>query len=165
MLPVVIGTNPERKPWLDECLASIRATSSRRRRVHIHETGGYEPAAIRTGCSKFERFLFLHDSVTILHRDFWDIIDASGPAWLAGWPPMFLGIFNAADIEPLLPTYEVSKRESCDLEGALPHRLHMPTLWPDVVDTTALRREDRHGRDNLVLGVEGVWEKHKGTWS
>lgn len=163
MLPVVVGTHPDRKPWLTDCLASIRR-SSPRRRVFVHGTGGYEPAALRAGCAKFDQFLFLQDSVTILHPDFWTTIDASGPAWLAGWPPMFLGIYNAADVAPLLPDHEVSKVESTHLEGALPHSLPMPTLWPDVVDATALRREDRHGRDNLVLGND-LFLKHKGTWS
>lgn len=164
LTPVVIGTHPDRTPWINDCLASIRATSSRRRRIHIHRTGGYEPAAIRTGCATFERFLFLQDSVTILHPDFWDTIDASGPAWLAGWPPMFLAIYNATDVEPLLPEHQISKVESTHLEGALPYRLNMPTLWPDITDANHLRREDRHGRDNLVLGNH-LFLKHKGTWS
>jgi hypothetical protein len=163
MLPVVVGTHPERKAWLDDCLASIRATTWRRP-IHVHRTGGYEPAAIRTGCATFPRFLYLQDSVTILHPDFWTAIDASGPAWLAGWPPMFLAIYDSAAVEPHLPTHEVSKVESTHLEGSLPSVLPMPTLWPDVIDANHLRREDRHGRDNLVLGNH-LFEKHKGTWS
>lgn len=163
MLPVVIGTHPDRKPWLDDCVKSIRATS-KHRRILIHQTGGYEPAAIRTGCATFPRFLFLHDSVTILHPDFWKTIDASEPAWLAGWPHMLLAIYQAADVEPHLPHHEVTKTESIHLEGHLPTVLPMPALWPDVTDANHLRREVRHGRDNLVLGIPGVWEKHKGHW-
>lgn len=164
LTPVVVGTHPARNAWLDDCLASIRATSSRRRKILVHETGGYEPAAILTGCATFERFLFIHDSVTILHPDFWTTIDASEPAWLAGWPPMFLAIYEAATVKPLLPEGPVSKGDAVRLEGHLPTLLTMPTIWPDVTDATHLRREHRHGRDNLVLGNR-YFEKHKGTWA
>src|SRR5690606_20970585 len=128
-----------------------------------HDTGGYEPPAIRAGCERFPRFLYLHDSVTILQPGFWKIIDASPPAWLTGPPPMFLAIYNTVDVEPLLPTHELTKADSIHWEGHLPHLLRMPTIWPDVVDATALRREHRHGRDNLVLGND-LFLKWKGTW-
>jgi hypothetical protein len=163
MIPVVIGTNPERGAWLDDCLKSIRATT-RRRRVLIHRTGGYEPAALRTGCATFSRFVFLHDSVTILHPDFWAAVDASGPAWLAGAPHMNMGIFDSAALSPLLPDTEASKDDAIRLENDLPMRLPgMGVLWPDVIDTTHLRMESRHGRMNLVLGNH-LFEKHKGSW-
>lgn len=164
MTPVVVGTHPDRKPWLDDCLTSIHATSSKRRKVLVHETGGYEPAAILTGCAAFDRFVFLHDSVTIVHKDFWTTIDASEPAWLAGWPPMFLAIYDAAAVKPLLPNEPVTKRDAINLEAHLPTLLPMPTLWPDVTDATALRHEHRHGRENKVLG-NSYFEKLKGTWS
>lgn len=163
LTPVVIGTHPDRKPWLNDCLSSIKATSSPRRTIHIHEPGGYEPAAIRAGCSKFERFLFIHDSVTILHRDFWNVVDTSGPAWLAGWPPMMLAIYDRASVEIHLPVHDVSKLEACHLEGSLPSVVPMPTIWPEVTDATHLRMEERHGRLNMVLGNH-LWEKHKGYW-
>lgn len=164
LTPVVVGSNPERQAWLDDCLASIHATSSKRRKILVHETGGHEPPAILTGCAAFDRFLFLQDSVTILHPDFWQAIDASEPAWLAGHPPMFLAIYNAATVGPLLPEGPVDKGEAIRLESHLPTLLTMPTLWPDVTDATALRREVKHGRDNLVLGNE-LFLKWKGTWS
>lgn len=164
LTPVVIGTHPDRAAWLEDCLTSIRATSSKRRKILIHETGGYEPAAIRTGCATFDRFVYLQDSVTILHPDFWEAIDASEPAWLAGHPPMFLAIYDTATVAPLLPVGPVDKGEAIRLESHLPSVLPMPTLWPDVTDATALRREDKHGRDNLVLGNQ-YFLKWKGTWS
>lgn len=165
LTPVVIGTHPERTHWLNDCLTSIKATTSPRRRIHIHQTGGYEPAAILDGCQQFDRFLFIHDSVTILSRDFWTTIDASGPAWLAGAPHMFLAIYNAATVQPALPTTELTKSDAIHWENHLPAQLPpMPVLWPNVTDATALRHETRHGRDNKVLGVDGIWEKHKGNW-
>lgn len=164
LTPVVVGTNPERTAWLDDCMASIRETSSSRRKVVVHETGGYEPAAILTGCANFDRFVFIHDSVTILHPDFWEAIDASDPAWLAGHPPMYLAVYDAATVRPLLPDGPVDKGDAIRLESHLPSILPMPTLWPEVTDATALRREVKHGRDNLVLGNQ-YFLKWKGTWT
>ena len=77
---------------------------------------------------------------------------------------MFLAIYDAAEVKPLLPAGPVSKRDAINLEAHLPSLLTMPTLWPDVTDATALRHEQRHGRDNKVLGNEHFL-KFKGTWS
>lgn len=165
MIPVVIGTHPDRTAWLRDCLKSIRATTHRRR-VHIHRTGGYEIAALRAGIQKFNRFLFLHDSVTILHRDFWDVIDShDGPAWLTAPPPMHLGIHDRTQLQPVLESYptDFDKRMSITSEGEIPLKVTYGTIWPEISDTTALRMEERHGRNNLVLG-NLLWEKHKGNW-
>ena len=162
MIPVVVGTNPERTDWFNDCIRSIRATT-KGRRVRVHRDGGYEPAAIRNGCNTFKRFLFIHDSVTILDPEFWTIIDNSGPAWLAGWPPMCMAVYDAAAVLPHLPDHPVTKREAVELEGTLPQSLPMETIWPDVTDANHLRMEVRHGRMNMVLGNH-LWEKHKGNW-
>lgn len=163
LTPVVIGTHPDRAVWLKDCVTSIRATT-KHRRVLIHRTGGYEPAAILTGCAAFKRFLYLHDSVIIKTREFWDTIDSTEPAWLAGFPPMYLAVYHGPTVAPLLPTHEVTKHEAIRLEAHLPTLLPLPTLWPNVTDATALRHEYRHGRDNKVLG-NSHFEKFKGTWS
>lgn len=165
MIPVVVGTHPDRTAWLRDCLKSIR-TTTRRRRVLVHHTGGYELAALRAGIQKFDRFLFIHDSVTILHPEFWQAIDNfGGPAWLTAPPPMHLGIHDRTQLQPVLESYplEVDKRMSITTEGELPLRLNYGTIWPEITDATALRREERHGRDNLVLGNH-LFEKHKGNW-
>lgn len=164
MLPVVIGTHPERPRWLEDCLSSIRKTT--KRHVIIHQTGGYEIAALRTGYQYFDRFLFLQDSVTILAPDFWAIVDSwKGPAWLTGWPPMFLGIWDqsARRIIDSLPQAQ-TKEDSIRLEAELPEQLNWPTIWPHITDGTALRTEQRHGRRNLVLGNQ-LFEKAKATWA
>lgn len=158
MLPVVIGSHPD-SPWLDDCLTSIINTTDRQ--VVVHPNGGYEPAALRTGAALFDRFIYLQDSVTILSETFWYLIGEE-PCWFAGQPPMFLGIHNST-IVALLPRV-ASKEEAIALEADISGLLDYPTIWPTVTDRTALRRERKHGRDNLVLGVPGVWEKHKGTW-
>lgn len=164
MIPVVIGSNPERHGWVTDCLDSIHATTSTRRKIVVHETGGYEPAAIRTGCDRFERFLFLHDSVIVLTKQFWHIIDNSGPAWLAGFPPMFLAVYDSITVLPHLPDEPVTKRDAINLEARLPELITMPTIWGNVTDATALRHEHKHGRDNKVLGNQH-FIKFKGTWS
>lgn len=165
MIPIVIGTNPEHIDWLQDCLKSIAATDKRHHPIVIHDTGGYEPAALRTGTNLFERFLFLHDTCTILSPAFWDIIDTTvGPAWLAGYPPMQLGIHESAQLRPLLPDHAVDKYESINCEITWPRILNYSTIWPDIVDANALRREIKHDRDNLVLG-NTYFEKHKGTWT
>lgn len=163
MLPVVVGTHPNRERWLNDCLGSIRKTT--KRHVVVHETGGYEIAAIRTGYQHFDRFLFLQDSVTVLNPDFWAILDLKqGPAWLAGWPPMFLGIWDktAKPVIDALPATQ-SKEDSIQLEAQLPNTLNWPTIWPNVNDKNAIRAEVRHGRNNLIVGNE-YFEKAKGTF-
>ena len=93
MLPVVVGSHPH-SPWLTECLESIRATTNRE--VLIHGDGGHEPAAILTGCERFDRFVFLQDSVTILNPQSWVPVEQYDIAWLPGWSSMFPGVNNAA---------------------------------------------------------------------
>lgn len=164
MIPVVIGTNPERSDWLEDCLTSVMETSTRPRQVVIHAEGGYEPAALRTGTEHFEWFLFLQDSCAILSPEFWDVVDnVEGAAWLAGYPPMQLGIHESAQLRPLLPDHAVSKEESISMEIGWPRYLNYSTLWPDVTDANHLRMEERHGRLNMVLG-NGLFEKYKATW-
>lgn len=162
MLPVLIGSHPG-SPWLTECVESIRSTTDRQ--IVVHEVGGYEPAALLTGCNLFDRFLFLQDSTRILSETFWEHADATTEgSWLTGWPPMFMGIHVTDQLRPHLPTTRVTKQEAINLEARLPDLLDYNTIWPTITDHTALRREHKHGRDNLILGVEGVWEKWKGTW-
>lgn len=161
LTPVVVGTNPERGHWLTDCLATIPAD----RPVLIHDTGGYEIAALRTGCARFSRFLFLQDSVTITNPTFWDVIDASGPAWLTAAPPMYLGIHHRDQLAPVLAAYPatVDKETAIALELDLHARVDYDTLWPDVTDRTALGTDERHGRTNLLVGND-YFVKRKGTW-
>lgn len=161
LTPVVVGTNPERSGWLAECLATIPDD----RPLLIHDAGGYEIAALRTGCAHYPRFLYLHDSVTITDPAFWDVIDASGPAWLAGLPPMYLGVHDTAQLAPVLARYPdvVDKETSIRLEFDLPLHVNYDTIWPDVTDRTAFGTEERHGRLNLLVG-NSYFVKRKGTW-
>lgn len=165
MLPVVISSYVD-SPWLDNCMKAIRATTRRKPSIHVGLVGaGYEPAALAWACDQFDRFLFLQDSVTVLSRAFWKTVDThSTDAWLADRPSMCMGIFTTNQIRPLLPNEPVNKSGSIQFENAIHDHLTMPTLWPGVNDATALRFEYRHGRNNLVLGADGIWEKHKGNW-
>lgn len=164
MIPVVIGTNPERGPWLRDCLTSIRRTS-RYRRVHVHRDGGYELTALRAAMTRYDRFLFVHDSCEILHSDFWGAVDNTGPTWLFGGPPMYLGVYNSLDLRAALTDApsDVDKQTSIRWESELPNRLPCPTLWPEVNDATG-RIEEHHGRRNLILENRYL-RKWKGTWS
>lgn len=159
-IPLVIGSHPG-SPWLADCLKSIPA----HRTVKIHRTGGYEIAALRTACRYYDRFLFLQDSTQVLHPEFWDIIDTSSPTWLFGGPPMYMGVYDRNQLEPAIEDAPpvMDKAWSIAWEGALPKRLNYPVLWPDVTDATG-RREDRHGRTNLVLENKYL-RKWKGTWT
>jgi len=159
VLPVLVGSHPE-SPWIEDCLKSIRTTTDRP--ITVHTIGGHEPFALRTGL-QWGRFLFLQDSCRILDAAFWEVVDSSGPSFLFGRPAMFLGIYDSQHLRPLLPTEPVDKETSIRLEVELADSLGYPSIWPDVLDRTALRREHRNGRDNLVLGNELI-EKHKGTW-
>lgn len=165
MIPVVVGTNPERGHWLKDCIRSIRATS-RHRRVHIHKTGGYELTALRAGVTRFKKFLFLHDSVEVLNPAFWEIIDTTPPAWIFGGPPMYMAVYDSAELVKALEDApygrDMTKVLSIYWEGELANRIQYPTLWPEVIDANG-RLEEHHGRLNLVLENEFA-RKWKGNW-
>lgn len=163
VVPVVVGTNPERTHWLKDCLTSIRATT-RHRRVHVHRTGGFELTALRAGVTRYRRFLFLQDSCEVLDPRFWDVIDATEPAWLFGGPPMYLGVYDSTHLEAAIRDAPAnpSKDDAIRWESELGSRLHHLTLWPDVHDGTA-HHEHHHGRDNLVLQNRYL-RKWKGNW-
>lgn len=157
--PVVVGTYPG-SPWLTDCLKSIPLG----RPVKVHRTGGYELSALRTACRYYDRFLYLQDSTQVQHPLFWDIIDATQPTWLFGWPPMYLGVYSRTDLEPILakaPTI-VDKATSIAWEVELVNRLNYPYLWPDVRDAGG-HLEERHGRTNLRLSNRFL-SKWKGTF-
>lgn len=158
--PVVVGSHPG-SLWLAECVKSIPDG----RTVKVHRTGGYEIAALRTACRYFDRFLFIQDSTTVLHPEFWDVIDTTERGWLFGGPPMYMGVYQRDDLEPAIEDAPavIDKAWSIAWEGALPKRLNYPTLWPDVTDAVG-RLEDRHGRTNLVL-ENRYFRKWKGTWT
>lgn len=158
MIPLVIGSNPD-SPWI----GNWSPRSVGKRDVHVHRTGGYELAALRS--APFRRFLFLQDSTEIRHPHFWDVIDGlTGPAWLFGWPGSYLAVYDRNDLTPLLDEAPdpVDKEQSIHWEARFRRTLNYPTLWPDVVDATG-RIEDRHGRSNLVLENRYL-RKWKGTW-
>lgn len=163
LIPVVVGTHPDRKDWLQDCIKSIRATT-RNRRVHIHRHGGYEVAALRAGINKYRRFLFLHDSCEILDPEFWEHIDSTPPAWLYGAPHMYLGVFDSDQLAHAIrdAPEHMDKQASINWEGELGIRLQMPTLWPEVTDANSQFAE-RHGRTNRVLGNH-LARKFKGNW-
>lgn len=156
---VVVGSHPG-SPWLADCLKTI----PKNRAVTVHETGGYEIAALRTGISHYDRFVFLQDSTEVLDAAFWDIIDNTTPTWLFGGPPMYLGVYHRNELEQAITDAPevMDKPLSIAWEGALPKRLNLGCLWPDVTDATG-RHEHRHGRDNLVLENHYL-RKFKGTW-
>lgn len=164
MLPVVVGTNPDRAEWLKDCLTSIRATT-KHRRVFIHRTGGFEITALRAGIAKFDRFLFLQDSCEVLSPDFWDVIDNTDPTWLLGGPPMHLAVYDSFNLAAAIEDAPqvMSKQWALAWEGALATRLNLPTIWPEIHDGTG-RYEDHHGRNNLVLEKPGMLRKWKGHW-
>lgn len=161
MIPVVIGSHPD-SPWLVDCIKSLR---QQHRQIKIHNAGGYELNALRTGLRYFDRFLFLQDSCEVLHPTFWDVIDGlEGGAWLFGGPPMYLGVYNRDELQTALEDAPdiVDKRTSIRWEGELPQRLNYPVIWPDVTDATG-RFKERHGRNNLVLENRYL-RKWKGNW-
>lgn len=161
MLPVVIGSNPERIGWLADCLETIPYD----RPLMVHRSGGYEIAALRAACQHYDRFLFIHDSTVILDEAFWGIVDTTGPAWLFGGPPMYMAVYDRDDLLPALDDAPqlMDKASSIVWEGELAKRLQYPTLWPEVTDATG-RIEHHHGRRNLVL-ENSYLRKWKGTWT
>jgi hypothetical protein len=162
VLPVVVGSYPG-SPWIDDHLNSLQTD----RQIVVHRDGGYEPPALRLGCSLFDRFLYLQDSTLILDPRFWDHIDAvKGSAWLSRWPPMFMGIHESAKLRPILDLIPdpINKYQSVEWESRMPSMLlGYETIWPDVADATAPRVELVKGRRNLILENE-YFRKFKGTW-
>ena len=164
-VPVFVGSFID-SPWLPECLEAIRHHTDRPVDVFVGSPGsGYEPEALTEACNRYERFLFIQDSLIVHDRSFFDVVDShDGDAWLAAQPSMYMGIHSAESLRPHLPDRPLNKEEVIVLESALHDVLHMGCLWPQASDHNALRIEAKHGRRNLVIGVEGVWEKWKGTW-
>lgn len=160
MIPVVIGSHPK-SPWLADLLHTIPTG----RHVYVHRDGGYELTALRQGIERYNTFLFLQDSTRINTPLFWDTIDGlDGPAWLFGWPGMYLGVYTRDTLQPVLTTTPptVDKETSIEWEHRIRHLLHYPVLWDDVTDATG-HIEHKHGRPNLVLENEFL-TKWKGTW-
>lgn len=157
MLPLVIGSHPG-SPWITDW-----PTRYGPRRVHIHRDGGYELTALRAAVERFDRFLFLQDSCEILTPKFWREI-GTNPTFIFGWPGMYLGIYDSADLKPILEQAPASidKRTSIEWEGRIRDLLPYPTLWPEITDATG-RHETRHGRQNLVLEND-LLRKWKGNW-
>lgn len=158
MIPLVIGSHPD-SPWIADWSPRILG----RRDVFVHRHGGHELTALRA--APFDRFLFLQDSTEILHPSFWDVIDGlDGPAWLFGWPGMYLGIYDRNDLLPIFAEAPdpVGKEASIEWEHRIRHALPYPALWPEVTDSTG-RLEERHGRMNLVLENQFL-RKWKGTF-
>jgi hypothetical protein len=125
---------------------------------------GFELDHLRTAVAEHERFVYLKDSVRILDPRFWDVIEASGPAWLFGRPSCYLAVYDSATLAPALteaPTV-VDKEISILWESRLMDLLPMPSIWPEVGDRRALRIETIDGRPELVIGNHLV-EKTKGT--
>lgn len=79
---------------------------------------------------------------------------------------MFLGVHETAQLWPVLNDLpaSMSKAEVIHLEAHISNLVDYDTIWPTITDRTALRREHKHGRDNLVLGNQH-FEKWKGTWA
>lgn len=157
-IPLVIGSHPG-SPWINDW------PRFGPRRVHIHRDGGYELTALRAAVDRYPRFIYLQDSCEVLSPAFWTTIDAlTEPTWIFGPPGMYLGVYDSAELRPVLdqaPTH-VDKRTSIEWEGLIRDRLPHPTIWGEVTDAVG-RMEERHGRMNLVLENQFL-RKFKGNW-
>lgn len=134
-------------------------------KVLPHGRGGFELAHLRHAANQWSRFLYLKDSVTILNdAAFWSTIDNHvGPAWLAPWPGMYLGIYDSAQLLAVLGDAEaVTKADSLRWEADLHTHLAWPVLWPEASDANAKRIDMIDGLPELVIGND-IWEKTKGT--
>lgn len=131
----------------------------------VWDGDSFELDALRDGCERYERFLFMKPSVTVLDEAFWDAIEnTEGAAWLFARPSCYLAIYTRETLAHVLeqaPT-AVDKQTSIIWESRLHDLLDYPTIWPDVSDRKALRVDTINGNPELVIGNSLV-EKAKGT--
>lgn len=172
--PVVVCTGRGRGGWLADCLGSIREPDVT---VAYSQTDG-ELGAIRMiyDGTRWPRWVMLQDSCVVLDQALFRLVDeVGGPALLAPQPCMYLAIYERKALDeigiPRVPAgadRSSAIRHELDFMGAYVEAsqrlgLDCPVLFPDFDDAHAVRREERHGRLNLVLQNEYL-TKYKGTW-
>lgn len=133
--------------------------------VVVQPDGVWEVDALRN--VEHDRFLFLKPSLRILDADaFWAALESfNGPAWLFGRPSCYLAVYDRTTLQEAIADAPApfDKELSIVWESRLHDRLNYPTVWPQAADRNALRIDYIDGRPELVVGVPGVVEKHKGT--
>ena len=176
MTPLVISTGPGRWPWLRDCLASVPGG----RPVTIASSGphgGGELAAIRViwESEHWPRWLMLQDSCELIGDGLLKLADdLHGPALVAPRPSMYLAVYERTVLDRMhIPVLADGDREAaiaqeCAFMDAYVETAHamgfdVPVLIPEFRDGNAVRRQERHGRVNLVLESAHL-RKWKGTW-
>lgn len=157
-------------PWANTEYAVVISAPSGEEPSHILETldgreylvltDGWELDHLVEAAKKFDRFVFLKESVRI-KPGFWECIDSEpGSCWLFARPSCYMGIYDAPTVARMRTKLGPvrNKEESIQTEWAIHGTVKWKTIWPDVNDYNPLRMEG----DELVIGNRYI-EKLKGT--
>lgn len=167
MLPTIIGTQPDRAEWAAQALAHVPGDAL------VVSVPGFELGKLRWVFenTSLERFLFIQDSV-IVSSALYDLLsDFEGSVALLSDPVPFgcyLGVYDREVLARVGFPNICSKREAVEAEiwwtqAYCREAGVVPVLFPDLRDSTARRRAQMFGRENLVLENEFM-TKFKGTW-
>jgi alpha-N-acetylglucosamine transferase len=166
---VVVGSTPGREGWLRECLASIE-----REVVVLRQAGTWELGKIQWlyENTKFDRFLFLHDSVIVKDQAFFDrMFEHPGSVSVTDSPGifgMYMGIYTREHLSRVELYSPVTQRDSIRAEvewtaGYARAAGDVPVVFPEFRDSNNVGFVEHHGRTNMILENDFL-RKFKGTW-
>ena len=169
----MIGTTPDRSPWLADCLRSLEGC---RWPVHWFYTYRYELATITWAARRFDEFVFMPHSTEVLDQRVFDLCfeEHRGKSVNLGTAQglpfrMYLGKY-LGDVVQAMGTPDVrTKAEAvhhevywCGFYGFHEHQCHrLAHVGGPMEHTNNFVR--RHGRINMLCENEYL-RRYKATW-
>lgn len=168
MNQIFIASSPGREHWVEQCSKSLGEIPHT-----VICDYGYELGKIRWiwQHTKFDRFLFLQDSVIIKDLSLIDMIFSYPKSVAISNCPvpfgMYLGVYSRETLDktgvPKARTKEDAIRFEVDWSNKYCENESVPVLFEDFTDANATGTKKIFGRTNLVLENEYLI-KYKGTW-
>lgn len=170
MIPVVIGTSPNRSHWLAECLKSLGDRQTIVLSDYTFELGKIKWIYENTNLDKF---LFLQDSVIVKNLDFFDLIESHNGSISINKDPSYygcyLGVYEREVLNQMPEIPKVVKKSEAIYHEIywnlqyVNHTKELTILFPELSDANAKKIEKKFGRENLVLENDYLI-KYKGDW-
>jgi hypothetical protein len=167
---VVVASAPGREHWLNDCLNSIGS----REVLVLRQADTWELGKIKWlyENTTLDRFMFMQDTVVVKDESFFDMaFSLNGSVSITNDPRMFgmyMGIYTRDTLSKVRLYTPATKQDAIKAEIDWTSTYHQADpsthlLFTDFTDATAKRKEERHGRINLVLENDYLI-KYKGTW-